>query len=84
MELAAGAGVRQGAEGVCGDVSGWAAGKPPLQQEGILLKVPYEYQNDNRSGTGWRECMSSSCAMIARFYGKIASTMLTTPFAQVR
>ena len=46
--------------------------KPPLQQDGVLLKVPYEYQNDNRSGTGWRECMSSSCAMIARFYGKVS------------
>jgi hypothetical protein len=47
--------------------------KLPLQQEGILLKVPYKVQNDNASGTGWRECLSSSCAMIARFYGKIAS-----------
>lgn len=46
---------------------------PPLQQDGVLLTVPYEYQNDNASGQGWRECMSSSCAMIARFYGKIGS-----------
>jgi hypothetical protein len=46
---------------------------PPLQQDGVLLKVPYEYQNDNASGSGWRECMSSSCAMIARFYGKVSS-----------
>jgi hypothetical protein len=46
---------------------------PQLQQDGVLLKVPYEAQNDNASGTGWRECMSSSCAMIARFYGKIKS-----------
>lgn len=45
----------------------------PIQQEGTILSVPYEYQNDNASGTGWRECMSSSCAMIARFYGKIRS-----------
>lgn len=47
--------------------------KPPLQQEGVRLAVPYEYQNDNLSGAGWRECMSSSCAMIAKFYGKIGS-----------
>jgi hypothetical protein len=47
--------------------------KPPLQQDGVLLTVPYEYQNDNASGSGWRECMSSSCAMIARFYGKVGS-----------
>jgi GH24 family phage-related lysozyme (muramidase) len=39
----------------------------------VLLKVPYEYQNDNKSGTGYRECFSSSCAMIAKFYGKVAS-----------
>jgi hypothetical protein len=46
--------------------------KPPLQQDGVLLTVPYEYQNDNASGSGWQECMSSSCAMIAKFYGKIS------------
>ena len=39
----------------------------------VLLKVPYEYQNDNKSGTGYRECFSSSCAMLAKFYGKVAS-----------
>jgi GH24 family phage-related lysozyme (muramidase) len=44
-----------------------------LQQDAILLKVPYEYQLDNTSGTGYRECASSSAAMIARFYGKVKS-----------
>ena len=39
----------------------------------VVLNVPYEYQNDNSSGTGYRECFSSSCAMIARFYGKVDS-----------
>ena len=39
----------------------------------VLLKVPYEYQLDNKSGTGYRECFSSSCAMIAKFYGKVRS-----------
>jgi GH24 family phage-related lysozyme (muramidase) len=39
----------------------------------VLLKVPYEYQNDNASGTGYRECFSSSCAMLAKFYGKVAN-----------
>jgi len=43
--------------------------KPPF----VLLKVPYEYQNDNVSGTGYRECFSSSCAMIARYHGKVKS-----------
>lgn len=35
------------------------------------LKVPYFSQHDNASGTGYRECFSSSCAMIAAFYGKV-------------
>ena len=38
-----------------------------------VLAVPYEYQLDNESGTGYRECFSSSCAMIARFYGVVDS-----------
>jgi GH24 family phage-related lysozyme (muramidase) len=47
----------------------------PVQQQGgnVLLKVPYEAQNDNKSGTGYRECFSSSAAMVAKFYGKVAS-----------
>jgi hypothetical protein len=36
-----------------------------------ILNVPYEYQLDNQSGTGYRECFSSTCAMIARYYGKV-------------
>jgi len=39
----------------------------------IRLKVPYEYQLDNTSGMGYRECFSSSCAMLARYYGKVKS-----------
>lgn len=35
------------------------------------LAVPYQSQNDNASGTGYRECFSSSCAMVAMYYGKI-------------
>ena len=35
------------------------------------LKVPYQSQRDNTSGTGNRECFSSSAAMIAMYYGKI-------------
>lgn len=37
------------------------------------LKVPYEYQLDNKSGQGYRECFSSSCAMVARYWGKIGN-----------
>lgn len=34
----------------------------------VLLSVPYEFQLDNSSGTGYRECFSSSCAMVAEFH----------------
>jgi hypothetical protein len=35
------------------------------------LDVPYQLQLDNVSGTGYRECFSSSCAMVAMYYGVI-------------
>ena len=44
--------------------------KPQIQQTGMLLKVPYEYQLDN-GPNGYRECFSSSCAMVADYYGKV-------------
>jgi len=37
------------------------------------LTVSYQSQNDNASGTGYRECFSSSCAMVAMYYGKVVS-----------
>jgi len=37
------------------------------------LKVAYQSQNDNKSGTGYRECFSSSCAMLAMHWGAIKS-----------
>jgi hypothetical protein len=45
----------------------------PADSKEHLLKVAYEYQLDNKSGTGYRECFSSSCAMIARYWGKIGN-----------
>lgn len=45
---------------------------PGVPATSVLLQVPYEAQNDNASGTGYRECFSSSCAMVARFYGKVS------------
>jgi len=47
--------------------------KPPLVQDASLLSVPYFSQNDNISGTGYRECFSSSCAMLAAFHGRVKS-----------
>lgn len=46
---------------------------PGVPATSVLLQVPYEAQNDNASGAGYRECFSSSCAMVARFYGKVSS-----------
>jgi len=45
----------------------------PAKSPSVLLAVAWENQNNNASGTGYRECFSSSCAMIARFYGKVKS-----------
>ena len=35
------------------------------------LDVMWQSQNDNVSGTGYRECFSSSCGMVAMYYGKV-------------
>lgn len=45
----------------------------PAQPSEIRLRVPYFSQNDNASGTGYRECFSSSCAMVAAFWGRCSS-----------
>jgi len=43
---------------------------PPREK---ILKVPYEYQLGSDDGPqGYRQCFSSSCAMVARYYGKIS------------
>ena len=40
---------------------------------GNPLAVAWENQNNNASGTGYRECFSSSCAMLARYWGKVSN-----------
>ena len=45
---------------------------PPAPAHANPLPVAWENQNDNASGTGYRECFSSSCAMLARFWGKVS------------
>lgn len=37
------------------------------------LNVSWQSQLDNRSGAGYRECFSSSCAMLAMHWGRIAN-----------
>lgn len=44
----------------------------PAAKPSNPLQVPYFSQRDNASGKGYRECFSSSCAMLAAFYGKVA------------
>jgi hypothetical protein len=39
----------------------------------MLLLVPFQSQHDNASGSGWRECFSSSVAMICMFHKRISS-----------
>ena len=49
--------------------------RTPIVPEGVTvsnpLDVPYQSQHDNASGTGYRECFSSSCAMVAMYYDKV-------------
>lgn len=46
----------------------WGETQRPTEK---ILKVQYFSQNDNSTGTGYRECFSSTSAMIAAFYGKV-------------
>ena len=45
----------------------------PAKPKEVKLVVPYFSQLDNKSGRGWRECFSSSCAMAAAYWGKVKS-----------
>jgi hypothetical protein len=45
--------------------------RPPAPAFSNPLQVKFQSQNDNLSGTGWRECFSSSMAMIAMYWGKV-------------
>ena len=49
-----------------------AGTEPAIKPHEKILKVPYEYQLGADDGPqGYRQCFSSSCAMVARYYGKI-------------
>jgi hypothetical protein len=37
----------------------------------MFLEVPFETQHDNASRSGYRECFSSSAAMLARYWGAV-------------
>ena len=44
---------------------------PKQVQSNNTIHVPYQSQNDNLSGTGYRECFSSSMAMVAMYWGRV-------------
>ena len=56
-----------------GEAAKPAAPAKPAKPTEVRLAVPFFSQLDNKSGTGWRECFSSSCAMAAAFWGKVKS-----------
>lgn len=39
----------------------------------MILSVPFQSQTDNASGKGWRECFTSSVAMLLMTRGKVAN-----------
>lgn len=51
----------------------WSQAGKQESPKRVALSVPYEWQRDNKSGNGSRECFSSSAAMVAKFYGKVGS-----------
>jgi hypothetical protein len=50
----------------------WSQAGKQAAPKNLVLGVPYEWQRDNKSGTGFKECFSSSASMVAKFYGKIS------------
>ena len=58
--------------------------KPPLVQDAALLAVPYFQQLDNAGSTGWRECFSSSAAMLAAYHTGITGITTDDAYISVR
>jgi hypothetical protein len=44
-----------------------------MSGDSVILDVAYESQHDNESGQGYRECFSSACGAVARYWGKVGS-----------
>jgi len=51
----------------------WLQDMDEMPEEPVRLGVPYFSQRDNKSGQGYRECFSSSMAMICAHYGLVKS-----------
>lgn len=69
--------IRQADPCLLSEAADWAmtfkTAPPPLQQTSNPLPVKWQSQLDNASGTGYRECFSSSCAMLAMYWHKVAN-----------
>lgn len=68
--------IKKADSGLLTETADWAEGykaKPAVALASNPLKVKWQSQLDNKSGTGYRECFSSSCAMLAMYAGKVAS-----------
>lgn len=50
----------------------WRGNQVDAPKKATVLTVKWQSQLDNKSGAGYRECFSSSCAMLAMYWGKVA------------
>lgn len=68
--------IKQADPGLLTESAEWVECYRKQQQAALVrnpLNVKWQSQLDNKSGTGYRECFSSSCAMLAMYWGKIAN-----------
>lgn len=68
--------IKQADPGLLTESAEWVDDYRRQQQAALVrnpLNVKWQSQLDNKSGTGYRECFSSSCAMLAMYWGKIAN-----------
>ena len=66
--------IRQADPCLLSESADWVEDYRAQQQAALVrnpLNVRWQSQLDNKSGTGYRECFSSSCAMLAMYWGKV-------------
>lgn len=67
--------IRQADACLLSESADWVSDYKAPQQAAVIrnpLTVRFQSQLDNKSGAGYRECFSSSCAMLAMYWGKVA------------
>lgn len=66
--------IKQADPGLLTESADWAQDYKRTRPAALVrnpLNVKWQSQLDNKSGTGYRECFSSSAAMLAMFWGKV-------------